>query len=35
LRNTLISHNVSEGTARIAIATAIVIAVLLQRRRTS
>src|SRR4051794_18267182 len=35
LRNTLISHNVAEGTARIAIATAIVAAVLLQRRRTS
>ena len=32
LRNTLISHNVAEGTARIAIACAIVIAVLLQRR---
>lgn len=35
LRNTLISHNVAEGTARIAIATAIVVAVLLQRRSTS
>lgn len=35
LRNTLISHNVAEGTARIAIAMAIVIAVLLQRRRGS
>lgn len=32
LRNTLISHNVAEGTARIAIAGAIVVAVLLQRR---
>jgi ribose/xylose/arabinose/galactoside ABC-type transport system permease subunit len=32
LRNTLISHNVAEGTARIAIAIAIVVAVLLQRR---
>jgi ribose/xylose/arabinose/galactoside ABC-type transport system permease subunit len=35
LRNTLISHNVAEGTARIAIAAAIVIAVLLQRQRAS
>lgn len=35
LRNTLISHNVSDGTARIAIAAAIVVAVLLQRQRTS
>ena len=35
LRNTLISHNVSNGTARMAIATAIVVAVLLQRGRTA
>jgi ribose/xylose/arabinose/galactoside ABC-type transport system permease subunit len=35
LRNTLISHNIAEGTARVAIATAIVVAVLLQRQRTS
>lgn len=35
LRNTLISHNVSDGMARIAIACAIVLAVLLQRRRSS
>jgi ribose/xylose/arabinose/galactoside ABC-type transport system permease subunit len=33
LRNTLISHNVADGTARIAIACSIVVAVLLQRRR--
>jgi galactofuranose transport system permease protein len=35
LRNTLISHNISAGTARIAIALAIVVAVLAQRRRAS
>jgi ribose/xylose/arabinose/galactoside ABC-type transport system permease subunit len=35
LRNTLISHNVADGTARIVIATAIIAAVLLQRRRYS
>jgi ribose transport system permease protein len=35
LRNTLISHNISDGTARMAIAAAIVVAVLLQRKRTS
>jgi ribose/xylose/arabinose/galactoside ABC-type transport system permease subunit len=35
LRNTLISHNVANGTARIAIACSIVVAVLLQRRRSS
>jgi simple sugar transport system permease protein/ribose transport system permease protein len=32
LRNTLISHDVSDGTARITIATAVVLAVLVQRR---
>jgi ribose/xylose/arabinose/galactoside ABC-type transport system permease subunit len=35
LRNTLISHNVADGTARIVIATAIIAAVLLQRSRAS
>jgi ribose transport system permease protein len=35
LRNTLISHNVADGTARIVIAIAIIAAVLLQRSRSS
>lgn len=35
LRFTLISHNISDGVARIVIAAVIVVAVLLQRQRTS